>query len=505
MTDTIRSIAYIRQSERRGGEDERTSLSLRGQEDLYRRWCQQRGAIDVGIVRDHDLRGADPDRPGLRELIETLQTQRVDVVWLFSLSRLARQLSLQLIICRDIEHLGVQLFSETEGGIDDPFIRGLLGLMHEQSTRQQSAHLKSAHARRARDGGFPVGSAPIGYRRPNHLVVHRANDTTSERETGTPEIDPDGAEVVRRIFIDFVGGQSFMRIARELNRGGPGVRGGHWRHRQLHKILTNPIYCGDVQHLGKVVAHNPDWAIVDRATWDQAQARLASFPKTRTRIDRPRPWFDGLIQHACGRRMSIQYSRHAQQQYRCNGRGDNSCTHDRPNCRADWIEPAIREAIRRDLGNRRTVAQALQWAQDLAGGRTVRDQVRDLDRRERAAHERWTRNHERFSEGKLRPAVMDAEDERLEHELATIALERAAVPVMPSKADIEHLEQNLASVRDLLDHGSPDALRALLEGLGFAVLDEQGITIQYRPELLPLLTSTTVPIPRALRWTHPRS
>jgi hypothetical protein len=50
--------------------------------------------------------------------------------------------------------------------------------------------------------------------------------------------------------------------------------GGTFSRGQIYKILSNPIYLGEIHHRGKVYEGKHE-AIIDRDLWDQVQARLA--------------------------------------------------------------------------------------------------------------------------------------------------------------------------------------------------------------------------------------
>ena len=129
-------------------------------------------------------------------------------------------------------------------------------------------HIISVSADKTRRGltgkalaGKSAGGLPYGYR------VTR---------TGEREIDPAQAAVVRRIFADYIAGQSARQIAHALNREGiPSGRGKSWAvsaiqpdHKRGIGILANPIYKG--------------LQIWNRSTW-------VKNPETRLRVRRDNP------------------------------------------------------------------------------------------------------------------------------------------------------------------------------------------------------------------------
>lgn len=493
-SDAPRVVLYLRQSHERPGEDERTSLSIRSQEDTGRRWAASRGGVVVGVVIDHDLRGADPERPGIRRLLATVRSERIDALWLLSLSRLARDLILQLVLCREIERAGVgTIWTDVEGEVNDPFIRGIHGLMNEQTIRQQSAHLKAAFARRARDGGFPVGPTPIAYKRPHRITVHRANGTHYERETGEPVVDPEGAAFVRSLFARFAAGASLHQLAAELAAQGPGPRGGTWTRTTVKRILQSPIYAGDIVHRGEVVAHDDKWRVVDRDLWDRVQARLRRVVVVRNGERRQAHWLAGLVVHACGNRMYWQpYTTGnptgANGMFRCRTDGEpTKCPHGRRLIGGDVLARVVRALLARDLAHLPTPANALQLAQERSGGPDgLRTRAR-IDRALRDAQARWTRNHERFSAGKLPPAVMDAEDALLDQAVRAHADAIAALPQPPDPARLTAAHAALTRLADLLPVMTEPELRRTVETLGVVAVGPDGARIAYVPEAADLV------------------
>lgn len=534
--EPVRAIAYLRQSAARAGESDTDSLSLRSQEARFRQWCDREGATAVAVVSDHDVRGTVADRPGLDELRRRIVAERPDTLWLFSLSRLARDVVIHFSLIRELHTLGIQhIVSETEGAVTDEFFHGIMALMHSKARTEMSAHLKGAFARRARDGGFPVGPTPIAYRRPHTITVTRANGTSYQRETGEPVIDADGAAFVLDLFERFDAGASLHQLACELAAQGPGPRGGSWTRRTVKRILQSPIYAGDIAHHGTVVAHDDRWQIVPRDLWARVQARMRRAVVVRNERARG-SWLEGLVWHACGQRMYWQRytgaSPHRRAkgtagasypavpqnqngvkddvggavrstgypvesacapfafphqrlssiagQFLCRSYSDTSrCGHGRRIIGARLLETVVRECLLSDLGHLPTPATALETAQERSGGPDgVRTRAR-IDKALTTAQDRWKRNHERFSAGKLPPDVMDTEDTLLATAERVHAESIAALPQPPDPKRIARAHEELAAMRDVLEHASGERLRVFVEALGTVIVGEDGIGITY--------------------------
>jgi hypothetical protein len=148
--------------------------------------------------------------------------------------------------------------------------------------------------------GFSTGGSLYGYR-----TIAEPNPTDPEHPRKLWVIDESEAAIVRRIFADLERGLSYRAIADALNRegiaaprnNGRGNKHGHgWSHVTVRSILVSEKYVGRfvwnthkwIRVAGKrarrrverpesehVARECPDLAIIERATWDRVQARMA--------------------------------------------------------------------------------------------------------------------------------------------------------------------------------------------------------------------------------------
>jgi DNA invertase Pin-like site-specific DNA recombinase len=494
-TNPLRVLAYVRQSEAQAGEDAATSLSLRSQEDRFRQWCVDNDATPLGVIADHDLRGHDPARPGIRQLLDDAERLQADAVWVLSLSRFARDHIYQELTWRDLQSRGVtHLISAIESGTSDPFVRGIYGLMHAKSRTEMSAHLKGAFARRARDGGFPVGAAPLGYVRPHAITITRANGTSYDRQTGEPVIDPEAAAFVRDLFHRFATGTGMKAIARSL-AGETTRHGAVWHVHSLRWILTNPIYVGDIQHTGTIVAHNPAWAIVDRATWDRVQDRIAANQGKRGNRGERKHWLQNLVYHDCGAKAYYQPYGAGRETgyYGCRTHwAPVKCTAGRRTISATILASLVRDCLRHDIGSRPIAATALQMAQDACGGHDAALTRKRAERALASAKDRWKRNHERFSAGKLPPDVMDTEDVLLQESIEKYNSEYNNLPKPPDPDVFARVDARFTSINQLIDVMTEDELRQTLEPIGVVIVGVDGVTIRYTGDAATLIPHPVV-------------
>lgn len=129
---------------------------------------------------------------------------------------------------------------------------GILGEFAEFEKEKIRARTRSALAARARSG---LATGGYGYaRQDKQLVPVRVE-----------------ADVIARIFDDWINGVTQRAIARALNAGGVApARSGHWTQGMVSRVLANPLYKGWFRFNGDVLqgTHEP---IVAEAVWDQAQ------------------------------------------------------------------------------------------------------------------------------------------------------------------------------------------------------------------------------------------
>lgn len=151
---------------------------------------------------------------------------------------------------------------------DDESLRNLvlvavMGERNHEDSRRKGEAVRAGLRRRAERGLFN-GPPPYGYRRESgNLVVLRAE-----------------AEIVRRIFAEYLAGKSQQQIQRELNREGiPSQRGSRWAQPSIAKYLANPVYKGIVRLNGREYpgAHEP---IVAVEVWEQAAKLREALART---------------------------------------------------------------------------------------------------------------------------------------------------------------------------------------------------------------------------------
>ncbi|MEO7133600.1 MAG: recombinase family protein, partial [Vicinamibacterales bacterium] len=192
---------------------------------------------------DHAMSGATLLRPGFQNLMGDALAQRFDVVLAESLDRFSRDQEDTAGLFKRLTYSGVRVITFSEGEITHLHV-GLKGTMNALFLKDLAD--KTRRGLRGRiEAGRSGGGLCYGYRVVRCLEMGAVS-------TGEREIDAADADVVRRIFGDYVAGISPLAIAQRLNRAGTrGPRSVAWSPSTIHGnaargtgILNNEMYIG---------------------------------------------------------------------------------------------------------------------------------------------------------------------------------------------------------------------------------------------------------------------
>lgn len=308
----MRLAIYARYS-----DDTQDPRSIDDQVRLCREHAERAGlGAVIGVYADYALTGAAlRTRPEAIRLIADARTGAFDGVLIEALDRLSRDQEDIAAIHKRLSFAGIKLVSVAEGEINELHI-GLKGTMNALFLKDLAAKVRRGQAGRAAAGSTPGGRA-YGYR------VVREIDARGELVRGKRAIDEGEAQIVRRIYAEYIAGKSPRAIAIGLNRDRvPAPSGGAWNPNSVaggrsrgSGILWNEIYAGRLVYnrtrfvrdpeTGKrlsrpnppalwIRAEVPDLAIIDAATWAAAQARHAHYAgRSLNACHRPRHPFSG--------------------------------------------------------------------------------------------------------------------------------------------------------------------------------------------------------------------
>jgi DNA invertase Pin-like site-specific DNA recombinase len=277
MTDknTYRCAVYTRKSTEEGLDQAFNSL------DAQREACEAYIASQAGLgwkpIRarydDGGVSGGTMDRPALRQLLDDIQSSRIDVVVVYKIDRLTRSLMDFAKIVDVFDSQGVSFVSITQQ-FNTTTSMGRLTLnvllSFAQFEREVTAErIRDKIAASKKKGMWMGGAPPLGFDvQDKRLVANNAEAVT-----------------VRRLFDLYLQIRSVRQlkaaadaegiVTKRRSLSGGWVKGGQpFSRGNLYQLLSNPIYVGDIAHKGQIYAGQHS-AIVDRNTWDAVQAVLS--------------------------------------------------------------------------------------------------------------------------------------------------------------------------------------------------------------------------------------
>ena len=241
----------------------------------------------AGIYADKGITGTSmKKRDEFNKLIRQCKRGKVDMIIVKSISRFARNTLDCIKITRMLRELKVDVYFEEQNlhSIDpsSEFYISIYGSVAQSESENISHNVAWGKARSAKDGNvFFAYKSFLGYRR---------------GADGKPEIDPEQADTVRRIYDRFLAGDSLQQIANGLTADGIPTPMGRtvWQASVVQSILSNEKYKGDAL-LGKTYVEDciskkvrvnagerPQYyvennhpAIIDAATFARVQEELA--------------------------------------------------------------------------------------------------------------------------------------------------------------------------------------------------------------------------------------
>ena len=265
----------------------------------------------AGVYADEAKTGTKESRADFQRLIADCRAGKIDMVITKSISRFARNTVTLLQTVRDFKAWGVDIFFEEQNihtlSGDGELMMTILASYAQEESRSASENQKW-RIKRNFEEGIPWNGTILGYRLKN----------------GRYEIIPDEANIVRRIYDEYLSGDGYLTIAKRLNEDGIRSRlGNQWNQSAINQVLRNYTYTGNLllqktfreNHLTKKAIVNngelPKYhaedahdAIIDMETFQAVQAEKARRAARFLKKPVPRksyPFTSFLVCDSCGK------------------------------------------------------------------------------------------------------------------------------------------------------------------------------------------------------------
>ena len=279
-----RVAAYCRVSTDR----EEQEHSFETQKAMYTEMIMMKPTWQMaGIYADEGITGTvAKKRPGFMKMIEDCRKGKIDMIVTKSVSRFSRNNLDCLMYVRELKQLGIPIIFEKEGintiQVSSELLLTLFGALSQAESESISMNVKLGIRQSLKNGNVRFSYKTfLGYRK---------------GADGQPEIVTEQADIVRRIYNDFLAGATYLEIAKRLTEEHVPTMGGgnRWFSERIKSILKNEKYKGDALlqktyitdpiskrvkknngELPMYYVENSHPAIIERRIFDRVQEEIA--------------------------------------------------------------------------------------------------------------------------------------------------------------------------------------------------------------------------------------
>ena len=279
-----RVAAYCRVSTDR----EEQEHSFETQKAMYTEMIMMKPTWQMaGIYADEGITGTvAKKRPGFMKMIKDCRKGKIDMIVTKSVSRFSRNNLDCLMYVRELKQLGIPIIFEKEGintiQVSSELLLTLFGALSQAESESISMNVKLGIRQSLKNGNVRFSYKTfLGYRK---------------GADGQPEIVPEQADIVRRIYNDFLAGATYLEIAKRLTEENVPTMGGgnRWFSERIKSILKNEKYKGDALlqktyitdpiskrvkknngELPMYYVENSHPAIIERRVFDKVQEEIA--------------------------------------------------------------------------------------------------------------------------------------------------------------------------------------------------------------------------------------
>lgn len=497
----MKAIIYARVSTVGQAEE---GISIDSQLEQCRRKAEQLGAEVLREFRDEGKSGRKSDRPAFQAAIEYCTAVDVDYFIVWNTARFARNKvdagMYKQLLRRDgtrVVYVANDIDSDTDEGW---MMEGLFEMMDEHYSRTVSKDTKRSMVKNARDGYFNGGYVPFGYR------------SVADGKRRKLEVDPAEAELVRKIYREFLEGAGVTSITLALNGAGLQRRGKPWSKNNVIYLLQNAVCAGYIRfnrqnHTTGGLRERDEWiltraheAIVSEEEFQAVQAIFAKHePRPRSAVSTKSQFrFSGMLRCAdCNLAMQLEWATGKKGKtycyYNCgSARRGVGCRHRR--LPAELLDQWLLASVLDRIMTRKNMEAILQeinqvngrWVQDRKVKRAalVADMRSKESRRRRLLEVLELHGKDAPNLGDIGPRLSELNHGIREIERQLTELEAVAAPALQvSDQDLDELSKHMREiVQDCQDARKVREFLATI--IDQVVLHDGEAEIRYRAERL---------------------
>jgi site-specific DNA recombinase len=358
----LRCAVYTRKSSDEGLDQDFNSLDAQREAcEAYIKSQRSEGwTLVPNRYDDGGWSGGTLERPGLQRLLADIEDGRVDVVVVYKIDRLTRSLMDFAKLVEVFDRKGVTFVSITQSFNTTTSMGRLtlnMLLSFAQFEREVTGErIRDKIAASKKKGMWMGGFVPIGY----------------QSQSRTLNIVEDEAETVRMVFRLYLELKNVRLVEEELRRrgvttkcyvaaSGRTVGGQPFSRGHIYKLLSNPLYIGEIAHKGeRYPGQHP--AIIDAHTWQAVQAQLNENTRgNRTRANAKEPsLLSEMLSDEKGNRLTPTHAVKSGRRYRYYAAANGSAAF---RISAGEIEPAVTGQVAAFLGRPGEVLEELSAGQ----------------------------------------------------------------------------------------------------------------------------------------------
>lgn len=313
---TYRCAIYTRKSSEEGLDRDFNSLKAQREAcEAYARSQKHEGwKVISKRYDDGGISGGTMERPALQELLGDVEEGRIEIVLVYKIDRLTRSLTdfakiVQVFEAQNVSFVSVTQQFNTTTSMGRLTLNVLLSFA--QFEREVTAErIRDKIAASKKKGMWMGGLPPLGYDVKDRGLVVNVKEAAAVAQLFNLYLEVRSVSKLHQHAQD-------LQLRTKIRGQGPNRGGRPFSRGHLYRILSNPIYVGEVAHHGTRYPglHK---AIIDRPTWGAVQALLATqAPDRRGPTNSREPsLLTGLVFDETGDRLSPVHATKAGLRYR---------------------------------------------------------------------------------------------------------------------------------------------------------------------------------------------